>query len=146
MQANSAASYFQTPVTLSLSDILTIVGLIISVVLNIIQWRSARNIKASLYNGIVGIFNAIGWTLGYSISRQKSVHDRISNTPPEKAELRASLEELSDFANSIDHQCRHLHEQVVAVAKTLQIADARWQGQFFGLSNEEIKRIMEASK
>lgn len=132
--------------SLSLGDVLGVVALLASLVGNYIQWRQMASMKESVYNGLVGVFNGIGWVLGYSISRQKSVSDRMSGMNRERVEERSLLDELGQFATSIDHQCRLLHEQVVAVAKTLKIEDERWQGQFFGMSKDDIDRIMRRAR
>ena len=130
---------------LSLSDALGIIALLGSLLGNILQWQRTRSIKNSVYNGLVGVFNGVGWILSYCISRERAVNDRFRGLPAEQLELKSAFEELGQFATSVDHQCRLLHEQIVSIAKTLKIKDARWQGQFFGMGKQDIDRLMKAS-
>lgn len=136
-----ATSHF---VQLSLGDTLAIIGLGVSLVGNILQFQRTRSIKNSLYNALVGVFNEVGWMLSYCIARQRTAAN--GSVAGSNNEVKAVFQEMGQFAISVDHQCRLLHEHIVSIAKTLKIKDARWQGQFFGMSKEDIDKLMKITQ
>jgi hypothetical protein len=129
---------------LSLGDTLAIIGLGVSLVGNVLQFQRTRSTRSSLYNGLVGLFNAVGWTLSYCIARETAAASSAANST--STEVRNAFQEMGQFATAVDYQCRLLHEQIVSVAKTLKIKDARWQGQFFGMRREDVDRLTAVSQ
>jgi len=147
--AQTATQYW---LQLSWGDTLAIIGLILSFVGNILQYLQHRSLKNSVYNGLVGTFNQIGWTLGYCIDKARRAGERelqvarrsLLPWPAPGQDTKIAYQEMGDFATSIDYKCRLLHEHVVSLAKTLKLKDARWQGQFFGMSKDAIDQLMKA--
>lgn len=90
--------------------------------------------------------------LGYCIDKARRAGERelqvarrsLLPWPAQAKTPRSPIKRWETFATSIDYKCRLLHEHVVSLAKTLKLKDARWQGQFFGMSKDAIDQLMKA--
>lgn len=133
----------ESQVVLSVREALGVATLTVSIVLNIFQFYRSRLYRRTIYNGLVGAFNSIGWILARYMNR-------TSNLSAQLAEARSNdqskviINESRLYSEETEFMLRQLHEQLVAMAKTLQSRDQRWQAGEFGYTKEEIERIRKA--
>ncbi len=129
------------PIGLSLREGLGILTLILSLVGNGFQLYRQWHYGNTIYNGLVGTFNNIGWLLARCMNRTGELNQRISGHAGGQEAL---LGEFRDFSMETEFHLRALHEQLVAIARTLRRRDRRWQAGEFGYTPEEVERIRRA--
>jgi hypothetical protein len=129
-----------TQVTLTAREILGVATLAVSVVLNIFQFYRARLYKNTLYNGLVGAFNSIGWILARCMNRTEELRYRLRRLRGEERPWWITRE-FRFFSVETEFKLRQLHEQLVSIAKTLRTRDQRWQAGEFGLSPEQLQGL-----
>lgn len=129
------------PLDLTAGDLVRGVLLFVSIALNIFQFYRQRTAGYTIYNGIVGLFNSIGWLLVREIGKVRNLDGRLSTTS--SVEVRGALQEFRDYAEESNFKLRTLHEQLVAIAKTVRRKDKRWEGDKFGLSDEQLQELRQ---
>ncbi len=127
---------------LTLGDVVAVVILLLSLGGNAFQLYRQRVYTKTVYNGLIGIFNSIGWLLARSVNKASQLNNRIEGADRYVLESGA-LRGFRDFCRETDFMLCVLHEQLVSVAKTLRGKDKRWQAGQFGYAPADIERIEE---
>jgi hypothetical protein len=135
-QVPSMIGLLSHPLSLTASDLIGIVLLILSLAGNGFQLYRQRVYGRTIYNGLVGTFNSIGWLLARTMNRTAELREKSAKAPYD-----VCLSSFRDFSLETEWHLRELHEQLVAVAKTLRSRDQRWQAGQFGLTDEDLQRI-----
>lgn len=135
-QSAQVTQYF---LQLSMGDALSIIGLITSLVGNVIQFQRHKALKHSVYNGLVGIFNQVGWVIAFCMGKEQAATNKKASA---SGDSKVAYEEMGQIVSSVSSHCRMLHEGVASMAKTLDQKDKRWQGQFFGMKQEDIDKLL----
>jgi len=133
----------ESQVSLSVREILGVVTLTVSLVLNIFQFYRSRLYRRTIYNGLVGAFNSIGWVLARCMNRTSNLSTRLAEARSDD-QSKVAINEFRSYSEESEFMLRQLHEQLVAIAKTLQSNDQRWQAGEFGYTKEEIEKIRKA--
>jgi hypothetical protein len=131
-----AIGLLSQPLSLTASDLIGMVLLILSLAGNAFQLYQQRVYGRTIYNGLVGTFNNIGWLLARTMNRTAELTGKSAKAPYD-----GCLSRFRDYSLETEWHLRELHEQLVAVAKTLRSRDQRWQAGQFGPTDEDIERI-----
>lgn len=131
-------------VTLTRGELVALVLLAVAVAVNAVQLYRARARKATLYHGLVGLFNSIGWLQARELEMLRQVRGRIhaSNT----GDARLVLQEFAAHLHHSHYTLRLLHEQLVATAKSVNDKDPRWTGDRFGYVDDQLEALLSRSR
>jgi len=124
---------------LTASDLIGLILLILSLAGNAFQLYQQRVYGRTIYNGLVGTFNSIGWLLARCMNKTAELGETLAHATSSDP----CLAHFYDYSLETEFHLRGLHEQLVSIAKTLRSDDQRWQAGQFGLTNEEIQRIRD---
>jgi hypothetical protein len=127
-------------IALTAGELVAVVLLLLSLAANAIQLYQARTRRATLYHGLVGLFNSIGWLQARELEMLRQVRGRIHASSSGDAKL--VLQEFAAHLHHAHYTLRLLHEQLVATAKSVNDKDPRWKGERLGYVDDQVDEFL----
>ena len=131
-------------VTLTTGELVVVSVLVLSLAANVLQLYQARTRRVVLVHGLAALFNAIAWLQARDLETLRQVRGRALSCAGSDARL--ALQEFVAHLHQAHYTLRLLHEQLVAIAKSVNDSDPRWTGDRFGYADEQLEAFQTRAR
>jgi hypothetical protein len=131
-------------VTLTTGELVIVGVLVLSLAANVLQLYQARTRRVILVHGLAGLFNAIAWLQARDLETLRQLRGRALSCAGSEARL--AMQEFAGHLHQAHYTLRLLHEQLVAIAKSVNDSDPRWTGDRFGYADEQLEAFQARAR